>query len=160
MAIAADGHGAPAAAMRAGIIVEEEATGGVGTAADGCAWAFDEEFGSGASDGRQEPVQSTFTGDELERPIPFMEDQFIMAFGDAEDLVDWLDPGGREGLVIDDAAEDGAERFTKAKNAEEDGVHRLRLTGYQGTQAGGTIFGDKAGIDEESDKLAPREIAG
>lgn len=49
--IAADGHGAPTAPTRAGVIVKEEAAGRIGTAADGSAWAFDEEFGGGASHG-------------------------------------------------------------------------------------------------------------
>jgi hypothetical protein len=49
VAIAANSHGTPAAAVRAGIIVEEEAARRVGTTADGCARTFDEELGGGTS---------------------------------------------------------------------------------------------------------------
>jgi len=49
VAVAADGHGAPAAAMRTGIIVKEETAGGIGAAANGRVGSFDNKFGGGAS---------------------------------------------------------------------------------------------------------------
>src|SRR5271169_730710 len=87
VAIATQRHGAPAAATRAGVIVEEEATGGIGAAANRCARTFNEEFGSGASRSGEKPVQTTFPGDELQRPSALAGDQFVMAFGDAQDFV-------------------------------------------------------------------------
>ena len=80
--IATDGHGAPAAAMRAGIIAKEEAARRVGTAADGSARALHEELGGGASKGGKEPVQATFASDELERPGTATSDELIVTFGD------------------------------------------------------------------------------
>ncbi len=160
VAIAADGHGAPAAAMRAGIIVEEETAGGVGTAADGSARAFDDEVGGGASESGQEPVKAAFAGDELERPDSLLEDELIVAFGDAEDFVDGLNPGGGEGLSVDNGSKDGAETFAKAEDAEEDDIHSVRCRSEKGTEMCGTILGDQTSIDQERDEFIPGEIVG
>jgi len=146
--------------MRAGIIIEKEAAGGVGTTADGSARAFDEELGSGASEGGKEPVQATFAGDELERPDPFVGDELIVTFRDAEDFVDRLSPGSGEGLIVHEGSEDGAERFAKTEDAEENGIHGLRFGREKRTETGGTILGDQASINKERDELVPGEIAG
>ena len=158
VAIAAEGHGTPAAAMRAGIIIEEEAAGGIGAAADGRARAFDEEFGGGASEGGEQPIQAAFTGDELERPGPFVRDELVVAFGDAKDFIDRLDPGSGKGLFVDDGAEDGAERFPQTENAEKNGVHGLRFGGEKGTETSSTILGDQAGIEKERHEFIPGKI--
>jgi hypothetical protein len=100
VAIAAEGHRTPAAAMCAGIVVEKEAAGGVGTTADGNARAFDKELSGGASEGGEKPVQATFAGDELERPGSLVGDEFVVAFGDAQDFVDRLRPGNGEGFSV------------------------------------------------------------
>ena len=146
--------------MRAGIIVEKEAAGGVGTAADGSARAFDEELGGGASEGGQEPVQTAFAGDELERPGPLLEYEFIVTFGNAEDLVDWLNPGGGERLSVDDGSKNGPERLAKTKDAEENGVYSVRRCSEERAEMCGTISGDQASIDQERDKFIPGEIMG
>src|SRR5208282_3149349 len=149
MAIAAASHGAPAAAVRAGIVVEEEAADGVGTATDGRKRAFDEKFCGGASKGSEEPVQAALTSDELQRPGSFAGHQFVVTFGDSQDLINRFSPGSRERLLVDDAAEYRAQRLAKAEDTEENGVHGLRFTGEQGSQTGGAIPGDKARVKKE-----------
>ena len=123
MAITADSHGAPPTAVRAGIVVEKEATGGVGAAADRSAGAFDEELGGGTCECREEPVQAAFAGDKLEGPGTFVGDQLIMAIGDAKNLVDRFNPGRREWLIVDYGCENGAKRFAKTQDAQKDGVY-------------------------------------
>ena len=66
--IAANGHGAPATAMGAGIIVEKKGTGRIGAAAYAGFGAFDQEFRGGASDGCEQPFQAIFTRQELQSP--------------------------------------------------------------------------------------------
>ena len=102
VAIATHGHGAPAAPVGAGIVVEEEAARGIGTAANGGLGAFDEELRGGASQGRKQPIESTFAGYELQRPRTFLRNEFIMSLGDTEDFVDGLDPGRRDWFFVDD----------------------------------------------------------
>ena len=160
MAIAAKGHGAPAAPVRAGIIVKEEAAGRVGAAADRRAGAFDEEFGGRAGNCGEKPVQATFASHELQRPGSFVGNKLVVALGNAQDLVDGLDPGGGEGFTVDDGSEHRTERFAKTQNAEENGIHGLSLGGKKRTEATGTILGDQARIDKEGNEFVPGQIVG
>jgi hypothetical protein len=88
MAIAARGHGAPAPAAGARRIVEEKAALGVGTGSKGRACAFRYEFRSRAGDGGKEPIQSALPGNKFEAPISVLFNEFIVPFGDAQNLVD------------------------------------------------------------------------
>jgi len=123
MTITADSHGAPPTAMRAGIVVEKEAAGGVGATADRSAGTFDEELGGGTCERGEEPVQAAFACDKLEGPGSFVRDQLIMAIGDAKNLVDRFNPGRGEWLLVDNGCENGAKRFAKTQDAEKDGVY-------------------------------------
>jgi len=84
--------------------------------------------------------------------------EFVVAFGDAKNFVDGLDPGGGEGLALDDRGEHGAQRFAKAQNPQQNGVDGVRLGGGERTEAGGALFGDKPGILEEADELVPGQV--
>lgn len=132
VAVAADGHGTPAAAAGAGIVVEEEAAGWVRTASDRRARTFDEEFSAGASNGGEEPLETTFTGHKLKGPGAVAGNEFVVTLGDAEDFVDRFDPGRWKGFLVDDGSEDGAERFAQAKNAEEDCIDGVGFGEEQG----------------------------
>ena len=83
VAIAAKLHGTPAAAMRAGIVVEKEAAGGIGATANGGAGALDEEFGGGTSDRGEQPFEAAFARDKLEGPGAVAGDELVVALGDA-----------------------------------------------------------------------------
>jgi hypothetical protein len=140
VAIATYGHGAPTASSRAGIIIKEEAARRIGTAADRSAGAFDEEFGGGPGEGRKKPVETTFAGDELERPCAFLRDQLIVALGDAQDFVDRFGPGSGERLSFDNRREHGAETFAKAKNAQENSVNSMRFCVEKRAETGSAIL--------------------
>ena len=122
VAIAAGRHGAPAAAMRPGVVVEKKAASRIRAAANGSSGAFDEKLGGGTGDRGEEPLEPTFSGHELQRPGAFEEYQFVMPFGDAQDFVYRLRPGRRERLFVHNAGEHGAETLAKAKGAEEHGI--------------------------------------
>lgn len=129
MAIAADGHGTPTAAARAGIVVEEETAGGIGTPTDGSARAFHKKLRGGTRDGREEPFQATFAGDIVQGPGAVVRDELVMAFCDAQDFVDRFDPGSRKRFLLYAGSEDGAEAFSQAEYAEQDSIDRVRLGG-------------------------------
>lgn len=158
--VAANGHGTPAAAAGAGIVVKEQAAGRVGAAADRGARTFDEELGGRAGECGEEPVEPAFASDELKRPGTLVRDEFVVTFRDAEDFVDGLDPGSGEGFAVDKRTEDGAERFAKAQDAEENGVNGLGLGRKKGAKAGGAIRRDQASIDKECHKFVPGKIVG
>ena len=127
VAIAANGHGTPPASVCTGVIVEEKAAGRVGAAANRSVEALDEKFGGRTGEGGEQPVQAAFPGNELERPGTFLGDELVVTFGDAENFVDWLDPGRRKGLIGDNGSKDGAKRFAETQDAEQDRVDGLRF---------------------------------
>jgi len=141
VAIATDGHGAPAATVGAGIVVEEKAARGIGAPANGGLGAFDEELGGGASQGRKQPIESTFAGYELQRPRTFLRNEFIMSLGDTEDFVDGLDPGRRDWFFVDDRSENSAKGFAKAEDTKENSIDGLGLGVEKGAEPRGTIVG-------------------
>ena len=160
VAIAAHGHGTPATAMRARVVVEEHAAGGIGAAPDGSARALDEKFGCRASDSRKEPLESALAGDEVKGPRGVAVSEFVVALGDAKDFVDGLDPGGRKGLPLDDRGKHRAERFTQAQNTQQNGIDGVRLGAGERAEAGSALFRNEPGINEEGDELIPGEVVG
>lgn len=81
-----------------------------------------------------------------------------MAFRDAEDFVDGLDPGSGEGFAVDHGTKDGAERFTKAKDAEEHRVYGLSFRGKKWAKAGSAILRDQASLNKEGYEFVPGKI--
>ena len=111
MAIAANGHGAPAAAVGARAVIEEKAARRIGANADRCVGAFDDQFGCGTCDGGQKPFEATFPGNEFQSPAFGAGNEFVVAFGEAKQIVDGLDPAFGEGLLLHEGSEDGADGF-------------------------------------------------
>jgi len=157
--IAAGRHGAPAAAVRAGVIVEKEAAGGIRAATNGSARPFDEKIGGRTGDGGEEPVKAALACNELEGPCTFTKDEFIMPFRNAQNFVDRLGPGRRKRLFVGDRSENGSERLAKAKGAKEDDVDGAGFRGKKRSEARCAILGDESGVHEEGDKLVPGEMA-
>jgi hypothetical protein len=158
VAVATNGHGAPAAAMGARVVIEEEAARGVGANADWCVGAFDEEFGGGTCDGGEKPLEAAFAGDEFQAPAFSAGHEFIMAFGEAKQIVDGLGPAFGEGLFLHEGREDGAYGFAQAKDLQKNGVNGLRLGVEQGMKACGAVGCDDVGVDEEGDEFVPGEV--
>jgi hypothetical protein len=158
VAIAANGHGAPAAAVGTRVIVEEEAARGIGANADRCVGAFDDQFGGGTRNGGEEPLEAAFPGNEFQMPAFGAGNKFIVAFGEAKQIVDGLDPAFGEGLFLHQGSKDGADGFAQAKNFQENGVNGLGLAVEQGMKAGRAFGSNDAGVDEEGDELVPREV--
>jgi len=63
--IATDGHGAPAAAVRARVIIEKKAAGGIGANTHRSTGAFDDEFSGGTRNGGKEPFEPVFPSYEF-----------------------------------------------------------------------------------------------
>lgn len=158
VAIAANGHGAPAAAMRARVVIEEEAARGIGANADRCIGAFDDQFSGGTRNGGEQPLEAAFASDEFQAPTFSAEHEFVVAFGEAKQIVDGLDPAFGAGLFLHEGRKDGADGFAQAKDFQENGVDGLGLGEQEGMKAGSTFGGDDAGVDEEGNELVPGEV--
>jgi len=104
-AVAARGHGAPPAAMRARSVVEKEAALRVGAEANRGLGAFDDDLRGGTRDGGEQPVQAVIAGDILDAPGLVLLQEFVVAFGDAEDGVDPFNPFPGDALFSDHRGE-------------------------------------------------------
>ena len=102
VAIAANSHGTPAAAMCTRVVIEEEAASGIGATAHRGIGTFNEEFGGGTRNGGEEPFEATFAGDKLQAPAFGARNEFVVAFREAQQVVDGLDPDLREGFLFDE----------------------------------------------------------
>ena len=158
--IAATLHGTPTALMRARVVVEKQPASGIGAAAYGGLAALHQEFRSGTGDGGKQPFEAAFAGDKLQEPIPVARDQFVVALGNAQNLVDGLGPGGRETPFVDERRKNGAQGFPQSPQAQEHRVRRLGFVEQQRTKPRGALFGDQAGVHEERNKFLPRQVVG
>ncbi len=158
VAIAANSHGAPATAMGARVVIEEEAACRIGANADRRIGPFDDQFGSGTGNGGEKPLEAAFPGNEFEPPAFGAGNKLVVPFGETKQIVDGLDPALGEGLLLHEGREDGADGFAQTKDFQENGVHGLRFGVEQRRKAGCAFGGDDAGIHEEGNKLVPGEI--
>lgn len=158
MAVAAGGHGAPTAAARAGIVVEEKAARRIRAAFDGSSAAFDDELGGGAGDCGEEPLEAAFAAEELEAPAAFLEEQLVVPLGDAQDFVDGRGPRDGKFAALLDGGKDGPKAFAETEDFQQDGVDGGRFGVFQGIEALAPVAANDTGIDEEGDKFLPGEI--
>jgi hypothetical protein len=92
MAIATNRHGAPAPAPCPRVIIEKESTRRVRAHTKAGVCAFRNEFRGRTRDGGEKPVQTAFPSDKLQPPFGVLLDEFVVPFGDAQDLIDRFDP--------------------------------------------------------------------
>ena len=158
VAIAANGHGAPAAAVGARVVIEEEAACRVGANADRRIGPFDDQFCSGTGNGGEKPLEAAFPGHEFQPPAFDAGDKLVVALGETKQIVDGFDPALGEGLLLHEGREDGADGFAQTKDFQENGVHGLRFGLEEKMKARRSFGGDDAGVDEEGDELVPGEV--
>jgi hypothetical protein len=123
-AVSADGHRAPAAAVCARFVIEEEATQGVGAQPEPRPGTFGNQFRCGTGYGSQQPVEAALASDELNLPGASTANQFVVSFGYAEDLIDGLAPISGDLLL----SMHGREYFVK-RGAEALGLPQQAFSG-------------------------------
>ncbi len=87
------------------VIAEKEAADGIGANAQAGLQAFDYNLRRRARDGRQQPIETTFSSYEFQFPAAVCGDQFVMPLGNAQDSVDRLGPLGGNLFFSDHGAE-------------------------------------------------------
>src|SRR5580704_2061643 len=84
IAVSANGHGTPAAAVGAGIVIKEKAAAGVGAEPQPCAGTLGDQFRRGTGNGRQQPIETTLARYEFNSPDAIVVNEFVVPFGDAQ----------------------------------------------------------------------------
>jgi len=146
--------------MRARSVVEKKAASRVGAEANRGVGAFDDDLRGGARDGGEQPVQAVIAGDILDAPGLRLLQQFVVAFGDAEDGVDRFNPFPGDALFSDHGREHAMKRFPEPMGFLEKRFRRLRVTLGQDEETGAPLGGDNARCLEESDEFLPMQLLG
>lgn len=144
MAIAATGHGTPAATTSARGIIKKQSTRGVGTDAKASAWAFGDELRCGTSDGCKQPFQTAFAGYEFQAPCTALLKKLVVPFGDAQDVVDGLDPVMLNGFLAEQCAKGLAQGCMQPLGFEKESAGALRVVLGESEQLGAAFRGNNA----------------
>jgi hypothetical protein len=158
-AIAARGHGAPPAAMRARCVVEKKAAPRVGAQANGGSRSFDDNIRGGTDDGGEQPVETVFAGDVLDAPELILLQQLIVAFCYAEEGVHRFDPLTGDSFLPDHGREYAMQRLSKAVGFFEKSVGGLGVALGQEQQSGAPLRRDDARSLEECNKFFPMKLS-
>ena len=119
VAVSADGHGTPAATVRAGIVVEKEAATGIGAEPQPRAGTLGDKFRRGAGDRSEQPVEATLTRDEFDSPDAIVAKEFVVSFRDAQNVVYGLGPFTRNPLFAVHGREDLSKGRTELTGLQE-----------------------------------------
>jgi len=157
-AVATKGHGAPAAAARARIIVEKKPALRIGTQPEARAGSFGDNLGAGAGDSGEQPVQAPFTRDELDFPGAILADELIVSFCDAENFVDRLDPFASHSLLSEHGGEGPAQRQAKTPGLQEKSFSSLRVDLGKAEKLGASLGSNNVRRVEELDKPFPGKL--
>src|SRR6266850_5228855 len=79
-AVSASRHGTPAAAMRAGLVVEEESALGIGANSERRLYTLGDKLRRRTGNRSQQPIQPAFARDEFHAPRAVFKYQFVMSF--------------------------------------------------------------------------------
>jgi hypothetical protein len=143
-AIAANGHRTPAAAARARIVVEEQATVRIGAKPKACASSLGDNFRRGSGHRGEQPIKASLPRNEFDLPDAVQSDEFIVPLGNAQYFVYWLNPFPDYSLL----SQHGREHLVKC-GAEPPGFQEQRFgsprVGLRQTEKlGATLSGDNS----------------
>lgn len=160
VAVAAAGHGAPTAAVGARGVVEKKAAAGIGAEAKWGGAAFDDNFGTGAGDGSEEPIEAAVLGDKFDVPTGIIENEFIVALGDAQNIVDGFDGRARRRIATQHGGESGLESGVKTAGAHQERACAVGIGIREREELCATLGGDDFGGEEKVEKFVPGKIGG
>ena len=95
MSITASRHGTPTTLAGSRCVAEEQAASWIPAETKTRCRALRQNFSSGTRDGCEKPVERIFSRNEFQPPRVRIGNQFVMALGNTENLVDGPDPLAR-----------------------------------------------------------------
>src|SRR5579859_1620875 len=99
VAVAANGHGAPASPARARMVAKEKGAIRIGADTQARSRSLHNDLRGGTRNGRQQPIQAAFASLEFHFPGVARKHQFVVSFRNAQNLVDRFNPFPRYALV-------------------------------------------------------------
>ena len=157
VAIATSGHGAPAPEVGARGIVEKKTASGVGADSQGNPRAFRNDFGGRTRDCGEKPVQTSFAGDEFQAPRITMLEQFIMAFGDAQDVVQGFHPVPVNRIFSEQRNQDSPQGGMELLSFGEERARAARVVLRKCEQLGTSFRGNNTCKQKKTKQFFPRE---
>jgi hypothetical protein len=154
-AVSANGHGTPAAAVCSGIVIEEEATTGIGAQPQPGTGTLGNQFGRGTSYGCQQPIKTALTRYEFDSPGAILAKQFVVSFSDAQDVVGGLDPFPGYLLFAVHGREDLVQGGAELPGLQKQSLGGLGVGLRQGQELCAAFGGGDARALEEMDELLP-----
>ena len=157
-AVSASRHGTPAAAMRAGLVVEEESALGISANSERRLWTLGDKLRRRTGNGSQQPIQAAFARDEFYAPGAVFENQLVMSFGDPKDFVDGLDPFRGDLMLSMHGRKGLAKRTGQAPGLQEQSFRCRRIRLRQNKKLGSAFSGDDAGGLQKKNESLPGEL--
>ena len=144
--------------MRARLIAEEKTATGIGADAQPGLRAFNNNLRRGTCDRRQKPVQAPFPGLEFHFPGVSLEDQFVVPFRDAQDLVDRVAPFARNPFFFHEGIKGLTQGIAQPHCAAQQSLRGVWIGAGKRKKACPTLRGNNVRSFEEPDQLVPGEI--
>ncbi len=145
--------------MRAGIVVEEEAAGGIGAKAHTRCLAFRDEFGSRTRNRSEEPIEAAFSCDIFDAPGTGVFDEFVVAFGDAQDFIDGFNRFAGDVLFLGQYIETAPQGIAEPPGATEKIKRGLWGRFREGQELFRAFRGNDACGPEKSDEFFPAQTS-
>lgn len=155
VAIAAESHGAPAAATRARHVGKEKTAGRISTEAEASGRPLDENLRGRPRDGGKQPLEAAFPGEKFQSPLSVIPNQFVVPLGDTQNFVRRFNPFLGNLFLSNHGAENLAKCFLQARRAEEQVVGSLWVTLGKGEKLGASLRRNYVRGFEESNETFP-----
>jgi hypothetical protein len=155
IAVSTDGHGTPAAAVGAGIVIKEKAAPWIGAEPQPCPGTLCDQFRRGAGYGGQQPIEATLARDEFDAPDAMVTNQFVVSLGDAQDVVGGFDPFPGYFLFAVHGQEDLTQGGAELPGFQKQTFRGLRVRLREGQELGATFGRDDPRGFQEKNELSP-----
>ena len=128
---------------------------GIGAKAKARAGPLCDNFGAGPGHGGKQPVQAALPRDEFDLPRAVLAYEFIVAFGDAQDIVYRLDPFAGNPVFSEHGGKNLAQGRAEALGLQEQGFRSLGVGLWQGQKLGAALWGDNGRRLQEVNEALP-----
>jgi len=154
--IAANGHRTPAAAARARIVVEEQATVRIGTKPKARASPLGDNFSRGSGHRGEQPIKASLPRNEFDLPDTILSDEFIVPLGNAQYFVYRLEPFPRYSLLSEYGREHFVQGGVEPPGFQEQRLRSPRVALRQTHKLGAALSGDNSRRFQKANEVCPR----